>query len=55
MKREAPDIFCIQETKCQEDDVPKVHVEIITPNLPFSFVFLQQEDNSEGSVKTELK
>ena len=26
MKNEDPDIFCIQETKCQEKDVPKVSI-----------------------------
>lgn len=31
VKREAPDIFCIQETKCQEGDVPKVE----TWSFPF--------------------
>ena len=24
VKREDPDVFCIQETKCQEDAIPKV-------------------------------
>ena len=24
VKREDPDIFCVQETKCQEADLPKV-------------------------------
>ena len=28
MKHEAPDILCIQETKCQENDVPKVQCEV---------------------------
>ena len=28
MKREAPDVFCIQETKCQMDDVPKVGISL---------------------------
>ena len=28
VKQEAPDILCIQETKCQENDVPKVQCEV---------------------------
>ena len=36
VKREDPDIFCVQETKCQEADLPLVRVSgslTLSPNL----------------------
>ena len=32
IKHEDPDIFCVQETKCTEDDLPKVGYLVGTSN-----------------------
>ena len=29
VESEAPDVFCIQETKCQENDIPEVNVNLL--------------------------